>query len=175
MEYTRGGGRRARPGGRQARQRHGEPCQSTMHHPSTHAHGRADVSRTGYEYAGAELRTRCVARRWRQWGHAEADRVGPHAGRAQGHAGPTRRDMGEARQGGRAVGAAPWSGHGRTKAAPGWGAREAEPGAPRPGLAARHGRRGRAAMAGARRGTGDGAGKRRAGGARRGHATAGRG
>jgi hypothetical protein len=39
----------------------------------------------------------------------------------------------------------------------------------------RHGRRGRAATAGARRGVGDGAGERRAGGTRRGRAAAGRG
>jgi hypothetical protein len=57
MEYTRGD-RRARLGGRQARQGHNEPCQSTVHHASTYAQGHADMSRTSRAHAGAEQRTR---------------------------------------------------------------------------------------------------------------------
>jgi hypothetical protein len=74
MDYTGGGGgggeahrrgvvtrgaTRADVAGRYASRRgHGEPRQSTVHHASTHAHGRADASRTGRARAGAELRTR---------------------------------------------------------------------------------------------------------------------
>jgi hypothetical protein len=125
MEYTGGGGgRRARLGGRQTRQRHGDPCQSTMHHASTHA--RAALRAAGDN--GAMPRPTA-------WGRA------PQALRAELKAAPGR---GGARQGGWAAGAtaAPRPRHGRGKAerrgeaAPGGRGRAAMAGdgaAPRPG------------------------------------------
>jgi hypothetical protein len=103
MEYTRGD-RWARLGGRQARQGHGEPCQSTVHHASTYAQGRADVSRTSRAHAGAEQRTRRATQ--------------GHNGRAsRSHAGPGPRCAG--------------AGHAKTGGAePPWPVNRA---APRPG------------------------------------------
>jgi hypothetical protein len=78
MEYT--GGRRARLGGRQARQGHGEPCQSTVHHASTCAQGRADESRTGRAHAGAERHDREARVRRARRGHRALH--GPRRGSA---------------------------------------------------------------------------------------------
>eukprot|EP00267_Zea_mays_P048397 XP_020400962.1 uncharacterized protein LOC109942825 [Zea mays] len=60
--------------GRQARPGHGDPCQSTVHHASTYAQGRADVSRTSRAYAGAEQRRRRATQG--HHGHASRSRVG---------------------------------------------------------------------------------------------------
>jgi hypothetical protein len=61
--------------GRQARQGHGDPCQSTVHHASTYAKGRADVSRTSRAHAGAEQRTRRATQG--HHGRANRSRTGP--------------------------------------------------------------------------------------------------
>jgi hypothetical protein len=75
------GGRRARLGGRQTRQRHGEPCQSTVHHASTHALRCAPRATTG----PCRGRPRGAAR----WPSSRPRAIGT-PGRAQGRVGQGR-------------------------------------------------------------------------------------
>jgi hypothetical protein len=90
MDYT--GGRWARLGGGDervanvagryaSRRGHDEPRQSTMHHASTHAQGRADESRTGRSHARAEPRTHRATQ-------------GHHSRASRSHAGPRPRCVG---------------------------------------------------------------------------------
>jgi hypothetical protein len=96
-----GGCRRARLGCRQARQRHDEPCQSTVHHASTHALRCAPRVTTG----PCRGRLRGAAR-WPSSRPRAIGTPGRHVAAAPGRGG--------ARQGGRAAGAR----HGRATATP---------------------------------------------------------